>query len=337
MRITTLGTSSGIPTRHRNVSATALQPESGKDWYLIDCGEGTQHRVLQSRLSIGSLQAIFITHLHGDHCFGLFGLLASMQMMNRQKPLTIVAPEPLRNMLETVFQTSQTHLDIEIDYVLADTEGVLFEDRHFSVSSIELSHRVPCWAYQFKEKPLKRQLNVAALEREGVPKGPLWQRLHQGETVTLDDGRVFKGEDYWALPDPPRKVIVAGDNDQPELLLPAMRESHLMLHEATYSEPMLQEVEAKSGEYSVQHSSALRVAKAAAQAKLPNLILTHFSARYQFSSKAPHSIEELRREARSVYSGRLAMAEDMNTWRLTRDGHCLPLHDAALQASSETD
>jgi ribonuclease Z len=140
MHLTFLGTSSGAPTRQRNVSATAIQPERGRQWVLVDCGEATQHQLLRTRLSPLQLQAILITHVHGDHCYGLPGLLASCQLNGRTAPLTLVGPAAVWRYLQAVIEHTELRIDYPLEFVEV-SRTLELERGGFSIMATELSHR----------------------------------------------------------------------------------------------------------------------------------------------------------------------------------------------------
>ena len=318
MEFTFLGTSAGTPTRARNVSALALQHGRPKHWYLIDCGEATQHQLLRSRHSVMQLQAIFITHIHGDHTFGLPGLLASASMMKRTEPLTIVAPKQVQNFVEAALGNTDSTLGYELRFVDSEAGDFVWEDEAFRVTTTALSHRVPCRAFTFTEKNLERQLMQDRLLADGIEAGPLWGKLQQGQDVMTPDGRRLRAEDYTRVTRPPRKLIVAGDNDNPELLADSCQGAQVLIHEATYTTPVAEHV----GPWP-QHSAAARVAAFARDAGLPNLVLTHFSSRFQSRPGARPHIDEIEAEAREHYQGQLVMARDFLTCRLEKN---LDLH-----------
>lgn len=308
-----LGTSSGTPTKTRNVTALALLEDQGRAWSLIDCGEGTQHRLLQSALSVRDLQAIFITHVHGDHCYGLPGLVASAGMSGRQAPLTIVAPAGLEDWFRATQALTQLHLPFELQFIAAESLRDLAVGQ-MTASAVELSHRVPSFAYSFTEARVEPMLDTERLAREGVPPGPLWGRLKKGLDVE-HAGQTLRAADYLSVPRPPRKLIIGGDNDCPALLTEASRGCQVLVHEATYTA----DVAAKVGP-GVGHSWAELVAQFAQSAGLPNLVLTHFSPRYQALADGGPSIEDIRAEAAAVYRGNLFLAEDFARYRLSKSG-----------------
>jgi ribonuclease Z len=332
-----LGTSSGTPSKRRNVTALALRSlgasRAARHWSLVDCGEGTQHRILRTPWSLHELAAIFITHMHGDHCYGLPGLLASAGMQNRTAPLTLVGPAPLRPFLEGVMATTELGLPFPIEFVdvteLAGA-GVLQSPvlPDLIVRATALSHRMPSWAYSFTEREVERKLDTAKLEAGGVARGEAWGALQHGREVVLGDGRVLQPRD-WLLPGrKPRKLIVGGDNDRPDLLIAEARDAEVLIHEATYTEAVLQKVGPGP-----QHSSARMTASAAAAAGVPNLVLTHFSPRYQEGEGTP-SIQELENEAREVYEGQLFLARDFDRYELDREGKLTLAARLAMKAST---
>ena len=314
MEFTFLGTSAGTPTKSRNVTGLALSHGGPKHWYLIDCGEGTQHQLLRTHHSVMQLQAIFITHIHGDHTFGLPGLLTSASMLGRTAPLYLVAPRPVKTFIEAAIGNSDSSLSYELRFVDSEAENFHWEDDSLSVTAVPLSHRVSCRAFVFTEKNLERQLVRDRLEADGIEAGPARGRLQQGDDVVLEDGRLARCDDYTRIARKPRKVIVAGDNDQPDLLLAACTGVQVVIHEATYT----QEVSDRVGPWP-QHSSAAQVARFAEAAGVPNLVLTHFSSRYQFNPDAYPHIGEIESEAKGIYRGNLYLARDFARYTLGKD------------------
>lgn len=314
MNLTFLGTSAGTPTKLRNVTSLALEYGDAKSWYLFDCGEGTQHQLLYARHSLVKLRAIFITHVHGDHTYGLPGLLASASMHGRTEPLPIIAPEPLRIYIETTLTTTQTILSYELQFFDVALPDFYWEDDAVHVTAAELSHRVPCFAYAVTEKQLEKNLRTDRLEADGIASGPVWGQLQKGEDVTLEDGRLIRSVDYTRINRKARKIIVGGDNDNPELLHDACKDAQVLIHEATYTQAVSNQVGPGP-----QHSSAEQVARFAQSAGLPHLILTHFSSRYQFTHKSAPLINEIEQEARKFYNGNLVLARDYAEYELKKD------------------
>lgn len=324
--LTFLGTSSGVPTKYRNVSALAVsllkeQGTAGKNtpWILVDCGEATQHQLMHTPLRPSNLQAIFITHVHGDHCYGLPGLLASLAMHGRKTPLTIVAPQAIKLMLDTIISLTQMTLNYEIKFVAIESilddgmQMTLGKDWRLDVQLTALSHRCDSYAFSLSQSFSKVKLNTDKLEKSNIP-NRLWGRiLHSNEPmVDLGEwGRVF-GDDFRTVEHFCQKIVIAGDNDNPDLLQTAVQNADILVHESTYTEPIRQKILAK-GEIDPKHSSALQIAKFAQKMQVPTLVLTHFSARFVLSEKADQDVPtmgDVKKEVQSVYDGRLILAKD---------------------------
>lgn len=204
-------------------------------------------------------------------------------------------------------------LRFELNWHRVETLEV-WRDAIVTISPTLLSHRVPSYAYSCAEREPEMYLDIVALEREGIPRGPLWGQLKRGHTVSYQ-GRDYISADYLICPYAARHIIVGGDNDRPELLAEAAKSAQVLIHEATFT----QEIAAKVGAR-VQHSSAAAVAQFAQTAYLRNLVLTHFSPRYQAHPQQQPNIAEIQQEAELIYRGNLFLAEDFLRFRLARDG-----------------
>lgn len=317
MELVFLGTSAGTPTKTRNVAAVAIKMASAKPWYLVDCGEGTQHQILHTNLSLMHLQAIFISHIHGDHCYGLPGILASASMLGRTEPLTIVAPGAIKHFLEGVQAGSQLTLSFKVNFIEIEPVKGQLEFDDFLVEIAELSHTIPCFAFCFIENNIERKLDVEKLKNDGVTPGPVWGFLQSGEDVMLPSGEALICDEYLLERRLPRKVVIAGDNDTPALLAEYSEQVDVLIHEATYTA----KVEEKVGnEY--QHCSAKRIAEFAEDASIANLVLTHFSPRYQNFGNGENSIAAIEAEAQDAFNGGLFLANDFDVFYLNHGG-CL--------------
>ena len=306
MEILFLGTSAGVPTKTRNVSAIALIDSVGSAWHLVDCGEGTQHQILNSPLSLNTLSSIFITHLHGDHCYGLPGLLASAGLNGRRKTLTIVAPDGARQWLALTQKMSELHLPFALEFITpGDVTSCSFDQ--FSVSSITLSHRISSFGYAFTEKNVSQTLSIEKINSKGIPQSPLWGKVQAGYDIEFE-GTVYESKVFCDAPRPPRKIIICGDNAQPDLLANECQNCDVLVHESTFAENM------SARASSVGHTYSKAIASFAQSVSIPNLILTHISARY--SDYDPI----LENEAKQLFSGKLFVARDFDRYRLNTTG-----------------
>lgn len=359
LRLTFLGTSAGVPTKQRNVTALAIeclnaylsgeQPNNSsrqqnsqqgkkhRPWLLIDCGEGTQQQLLHTKLSLNQLAAICITHIHGDHCYGLPGLLASAAMSGRTAALTIIAPKAIAQLLDAVTLTTELTFPFVIDFiaieeVLTQQAGrvavnleQLDHQQTLVIDITPLSHRVPSHAFGITQTIHHRALDTDKLKANGVPASPLWGKLQRGEDVITADGQPLQSIDYVNSQIHRTRIVVAGDNDTPDCLRAALKDADLLVHEATYTAEVLANILAKNADsgavldsaFDPMHSSAEQVGKFAQNSGLQNLILTHFSARYQ-SFDNPNSstanMGHIRMEAQSVYHGNLWLAADFDQY-----------------------
>ncbi|MEO7494582.1 MAG: ribonuclease Z [Massilia sp.] len=310
-KLTFLGTSSGVPTRNRNVTALALQPAQGRDWWLIDCGEATQHRLQHIALTVHDLAGICITHVHGDHSYGLPGLLASASMTGRKRPLILIAPLAVKAWLEATFLHTELFLTFPLIHVDVAADQLVHQQPGLTIERYPLSHRSPSVAFRFALETTRWQLDGAALRARGVMPGPLWGKVQAGEDVVLEDGTLLAAADYRIAQTQQAAVVIGGDNDTPALLDQACEGAQLLVHEATYTEAVLQKVGPGP-----THSSVKRVAQFAAERQLPNLILTHFSALYDNAD----GMADVAAEAHQHYAGRLFLARDFDVYELDSAG-----------------
>lgn len=290
MEFVFLGTGAGVPSKQRNVSAVALHllAERGTTW-LFDCGEATQHQILHTSVKLGKIDKLFITHLHGDHIFGLPGFLGSRSFQGGDTPLSIYGPKGIKAFIETALAISKTHLRYEL-FIHEISEGIIYEDAQFIVSARLLDHVLPSFGYRIVEKDRPGRLDVERLKSLGVMPGPVYQQLKAGETVTLGDGRVLDGRDFLGPAKLGRRVAILGDTRPCNAALELARDVHVLVHEATFAA----DEEKLALDY--YHSTTLHAADVAQRAGAEALILTHISSRYQ-----DQSVDQLLLEAKEVF------------------------------------
>jgi ribonuclease Z len=308
MQITFLGTSSGVPTRARNVSAVALRlPQRGEVW-LFDCGEATQHRFQRTDLRISQLSRILITHLHGDHIYGLMGLLATCGMAGHAQPISIYGPAGLDEYVEMSARLSRMRLG---EHIRVETvrPGLIFEDEEYAVTCQPLRHRIPAFGYRVTEKDRPGRFDVEHAAALGIPAGPLYGRLKRGESITLADGRTIHGAELCAPPVSGRALAYCTDTTYCENSVVLARDADLLIHEATF----VNEDEELARQ--AMHSTAAQAAEVARQANVRALVITHISPRYAPGN--PFEPEELLRQARAVFP-KTVLAHDFMTVEIPR-------------------
>ncbi|MFC9597218.1 ribonuclease Z [Peribacillus butanolivorans] len=294
-----LGTGAGVPAKARNVTAIALQllEERGTVW-LFDCGEATQHQILKTAVKPRKIEKIFITHLHGDHIFGLPGLLSSRSFQGGVEKLTVYGPKGIDAYITTSLQVSGTHLKYPLEIIEIE-EGMVFEDEQFTVTALSLDHGIYSVGYRVVEKDRPGSLLVDQLLQEGVKPGPLFKALKNGEMVELDDGRVLNGKDYLGDPQKGRIITVLGDTRVCSNALILAESADFLVHEATFS---AEETEMASAYF---HSTTVQAAETAMKAGAKQLILTHISSRYTLEDS-----ERLKEESKAIFANTI-MAEDL--------------------------
>ncbi|MBD1922018.1 ribonuclease Z [Microcoleus sp. FACHB-831] len=308
MQITFLGTSSGIPTRSRNVSSIALRLPQRAELWLFDCGEGTQHQLLRSDVKVGQLTRIFITHLHGDHIFGLMGLLASCGMAGNVQRVDIYGPSGLSEYLRAGQKYSYTHFSYPIE-VHTVSPGVVYEDDEFIVSCGPLKHRVPAVGYRIVEKDRPGRFNVEKAAELGIPSGPIYGKLKRGEDITLPDGRLIRGSDLSAPPEIGRKIVYCTDTVYCDSAVELARGADVLIHEATFAH------EDSQLAFDRLHSTSTMAAQVALGAGVKQLIMTHFSPRYAPGNSVV--LDDLLQEARAIFPN-TQLAYDFLTYEVPR-------------------
>lgn len=291
MELYFLGTGAGMPSRRRNVTAIALNllDEIGSYW-LFDCGEGTQQQILQSPVKLSRTDKIFITHLHGDHLYGMPGLLTSRSYQGGDSPLTVYGPPGIKEFIDSALRLSQARLSYPLEVVEITEEGLLFEEEAFRVEVKRLEHRIECFGFRVTEKDKEGKLDAAKLKSLGVPGGPMYGMLKSGQSVTLPDGTVIRSEDVVGPSVPGRIVTILGDTVRTDAALELAKGADLLVHEATF--------DAGKPDMAQQfhHSTTVDAAETARDAGVLALVLTHLSSRY-----GEEDTDALLEEARAVF------------------------------------
>lgn len=305
MHLTFLGTGSGTPTGRRNVSSLAVHFDDGAIW-LMDCGEGTQHQAMRCGLRTSRIERILVTHLHGDHCYGLFGLLACMGIHGRQDPVEVAGPPGLGRLLETVAELSELHLPFAWRVSELPAQGGLLAPRSgWQVEAVPMRHRVTCLGWVLTEGARPGTFHPDRARGLGLPEGPLWGRLQHGGTVLLPDGRTVRPEQVCDPPRPGRKLVLLGDTADGSAALAAGQDCGILVCEATFDASRAAQA-ARWG-----HSTAAMTGDLARRMRAATLVLTHIGGRYD-DGDGPEGVAALRAEAAAACPGtRVLLAEDL--------------------------
>ena len=269
MEVTFLGTSSAVHSKERNHPSIAIKAFGNT--FLFDCGEGTQRQLLFTNVSPMKISKIFITHFHGDHILGLPGLLQSMSLNGRESELTVYGPKGLDKLKDAIYSLGYCAIDYPVEFIEIDT-GIIEETEEYVIKAQRVRHNVPSLAYSIEEKKKPRFLREKAVEL-GVPVGPDFGRLHNGEAVEVD-GRIIKPEQVLGPPRKGIKITYSGDTRPCEDMVMFAKDSTLLIHESTFIQKESQNAE----EYG--HSTARDAALVARESNSAKLMITHISTRY---------------------------------------------------------
>jgi ribonuclease Z len=285
--VTILGSSSATPIYNRNPTAQVLN--INERLYLVDCGEATQLQMLRFEVKSSRIDHIFISHLHGDHYFGLVGLLSSMHLNGRVKPLKLFGPAPLKEIIDVQFKHSETTLNYAIEFIPTNAAAaeVILDNQDVTVETIPLDHRIPTTGFLFKQKKRLRKIIKAKADALGIPveNYPL---LKKGAPYTDKDGVVYTNEELTIDPDRPKCYAFCSDTIYNDRYFEQTKNVDLLYHEATFLHNMLDRAN------KTFHTTAWQAAQVALQTGAKSLLIGHFSARYK-------NLHELLDEARSVF------------------------------------
>ena len=268
-----LGSSSASPTSERNPSAQLLN--ISERYFLIDCGEATQIQLRRFKAKFQAIDHIFISHLHGDHFFGLPGLLSSMHLLGRKQEITIYCPKELKEVMDLLNKVSDTRFNYKINWVFTNNEGLnlLFEDDKVEVYSFPLKHRIFCTGFLFKEKPLPRKVDKYKLDKFRISTADI-MLLKNGFDVVNKDGETIKNETVTFSARNPKSYAYCSDTTYFPKVVDFIKEVDLLYHECTFLN------DKKDRAAQTFHSTAEQAAEIAKTANVKQLLLGHFSARY---------------------------------------------------------
>ena len=299
--LTILGCGSALPTRKNFPSSQLLEIRDKQ--FLIDCGEGTQIRMSQLGIKTNRLGHIFISHLHGDHCFGLMGLISTYGMLNRTAELHIHAQADLEKIMKPQLQYFCAGLSFDVIFhtINARKHELIYEDRSVQVFSIPLKHRVPCCGFLFEEKPRDRHIIREMIDFYKIP---TWRilKIKQGEDFITEEGEIIPNEQLTIASDSPKRFAYCSDTAYYEKIIPIIKGVDCLYHEATFMEDEL--IRSKQTE----HSTARQAATIALKADVKKLIIGHYSARY-------NNQKDLLDEAKAVFENTV-LGEDLTVYEI---------------------
>jgi ribonuclease Z len=295
MKLTILGCHSATP--HWDARPTAQVLEIKGHLFLIDCGEGTQVQLRRTKVKFSRIRHIFISHLHGDHFFGLVGLISTFRLLGREAELHIYGPKGIKEaiVLQLKLGNSWTNYPLLFHELNANKPELLFEDEKVSVHTIPLNHRIYANGFLFREKPGDRKLNVRAVKAAGVSMS-YYQKIKQGFDVESEDGRIIANSDLTHDPEPVKSYAFCSDTAYFPQIISQLNQVTILYHEATFLEKH-KDLAIKTG-----HSTAKEAAMIANEANVSTLILGHYSGRYG-------DLELFRSEAREIFDN-VELAED---------------------------
>lgn len=294
IKVIFLGTAASTPTKDRGLSSVALKRKG--EWFLFDCPEGTQRQMLSTGVSMLKIKSIFISHLHADHVLGIPGLVATMSIHQRDYPLTIFGPKGIKKMVMQAIHASIMNVNFELRFIELK-KGVCIEGEDYFVRSFPLKHEVECFGFAFIEEGKRGEFQRQKALDLGIPEGPLWGKLQKGEPVevkgkkiypkqVMDESKATRG----------KKISIVFDTRPAKSYYNEIKESDLLIHEATFSEELL------SRAIKTKHSTAREAGKIAQDTHCKQLALTHLSARHKEE-------EKLENEARKEF-GNVVAATD---------------------------
>ena len=295
MKLTILGCYAATPRTLTNPTSQLLEIKNRL--FLIDCGEGTQVQLRKNKIKFSKINQIFISHLHGDHFYGLIGLISTFSLLNRNNDLHIYGPKGIREiiMLQLRLSNSWPNFGLHFHELTSNQSELIYEDEKVMVKTIPLKHRVYTNGFLFQEKPDKRKLNVEAVQNYQIEKC-YYQNIKNGKDILLDDGTLVNNTELTFDPETPRSYAFCSDTAYTETIIPIIEKADVLYHESTF----LKSEESLAAK--TMHATAIEAATIADKAQVKKLILGHYSTRYD-------AIERFREEAETIFPNVL-LADD---------------------------
>ena len=285
LSVTILGNNSAVPAFDRHPTSQLITLDGVN--FLVDCGEGTQIQMMKYKIRRAKISHIFISHLHGDHYFGLVGLINSFGLLNHQQDLHVYGPSPLQEIIELQLKVANTVLPFQLYFHTISKKGILVDDPKFQVNCFRTNHRIECYGFVFSEKKKPRKIDVEKVREEGIP-ASFYKRLEEGLDYTTKDNRLIKNEDVTTETPRGKTYVFCADTKYDESLVPYLRNADMIYHETTYLDNFKDRAEQRF------HSTSRQAATMAKKAKVKKLLIGHFSSKYA-------ELDEFEKEARDVF------------------------------------
>ena len=285
LAVTILGNNSAVPAFDRHPTSQVVTIDGNN--LLVDCGEGTQIQMINYKIRRSKISHVFISHLHGDHYFGLPGLITSFGLLGHQQELHIFAPSPLQHLIELQLKVAGTSLPYDLYFHTIRNEGMLVDEEKFSVKCFRTNHRIECYGFVFKEKKRSRKLLPGKTREYEIPSS-FYERLTNGEDYIKKDGTIIKNE--WVTEEGPKEKVYAfcADTKYDESLIPHIEGADMIYHETTYLDSLQEKAIERF------HSTSKQAALIAKKANVKKLLIGHFSSKYD-------TLEEFEKEAREIF------------------------------------
>ncbi len=283
--VTILGNNSAVPAFNRHPTSQVVTYDGNN--YLVDCGEGTQIQMINYRIRRGKISHIFISHLHGDHYFGLIGLINSFGLLNHQQDLHVFGPSPLKDIIELQLRVADTKLTYNLHVHTIERAGRLLDSEKLAVDCFRTNHRIECYGFRFTEKKAPRRIHAEKARDLEIPFA-FYEQLKQGEDYLRKDGRLIRNDEVTFAAEKGRSYAFCADTKYDESLIPHIEEADLIYHETTYLDNLRERAESRF------HSTSRQAAMIAKKARVKKLLIGHFSSKYD-------TLEEFETEAREIF------------------------------------
>jgi ribonuclease Z len=283
--VTILGNNSAVPAFDRHPTSQVVTYDGSN--YLVDCGEGTQIQMINYKIRRGRISHIFISHLHGDHYFGLIGLITSFGLLNHQQDLHVYGPSPLNEIIELQLKVSDTRLPYQLHLHTIEAAGILVETEKIKIQTFQTNHRIECYGFSFTEKKSLRRIDAEKARLQDIPLN-FYDRLKNGEDYIRKDGSIVSNESVTIAADPGKVYAFCADTKYDETIIPHIANADMIYHETTYLDNLRERAEDRF------HSTSKQAAAIAKKANVKKLLVGHFSSKYD-------TLEEFELEAREIF------------------------------------